>query len=478
MAKPNILFLMMDQCRADVFDDDHPCRTPHLDALKQRGVRLTKAYTSNPVCSPARASLMTGLLPTRHKVRWVTHTVDQQLAEIDKTKAQWAQSLQAAGYKTGYFGKWHVDNDSVDYNRGWDVMIEMHDEAFRARGDKRSSSFVEEFKLQHDGYNDVRLYGRFDSDTDHKCMGIAPQLAREWLNDGVINGDDPWCCFVSIIEPHDPFDCTQAMYQTYDRSALPLSDSHDDDLAHRPGLYRRCQGIFSEMTEEQHREARACYYASITEIDQQFGRLIDELKTAGVYDDTIIVVTSDHGEHLGDHGLYAKNIHPGEGVYRIPLFISGPGINKTGDMPARVAIHAIGSTLLELCGLQALPDTDEPAFTGLLNGSENLIDYQNGYAENEGSRWMLSQRIVYYGEWKLIVNGFDEDELYHLADDPAEMNNRIHDASIEEQRKACYHYFWQRIQAVGDHTLNKTAYPPLRLLPYGPGITQEAVLSH
>lgn len=474
MSKPNILFLMMDQCRADVFDDDHPCRTPHLDELKQRGVRLTKAYTSNPVCSPARASLMTGLLPTRHKVRWVTHTVDQQLAEIDKTKAHWAQSLQAAGYKTGYFGKWHVDNSCVDYNRGWDVMIEMHDKEFKAR--KQEVSVANRFDLQQDGYGDVCLYGHDDFDTDHQCMGVAPQLAREWLQGGIVDGDNPWCCFVSIIEPHDPFVCTTDMYNSYDVNALPLSDSHSDDLSNRPGLYRRCQGIFSDMTERQHHEARACYYASITEIDEQFGRIINDLKEKGVYDDTIIVVTSDHGEHLGDHGLYAKNIHPGEGVYRIPLFISGPGISQQGDVPARVAIHAIGSTILELCELDALSETDEPAFTGLLNGEENIADFQNGYAENEGSRWMLSQRIVYCGDWKLVVNGFDEDELYNLVGDPAEVNNRIADPSIEEQRKECYRYFWQRIQAVGDHTLNKTAYPPLRLLPYGPGITEEAAV--
>ena len=466
MSKPNILFLMMDQCRADVFDEEHPCQTPHLDELKKRGVRLTKAYTSNPVCSPARASLMTGLLPTRHKVRWVTHTVDQQLAEIDVSKKQWAQVLQADGYRTGYFGKWHVDNASVDYNRGWDCMIEMHDKEFKER--HKAGTAVEEYFIKNEGYQDVRLYSQFTYNTDEQCKGIATQFARDWLADGVINGDAPWCCFVSVIEPHDPFICSTKSYQQYDLGSLDLSASSADPLHNRPGLYRRCQAIFKDMTEQQHKEARACYYGSISEIDEQFGRIINDLKQQGVYENTIIVLTSDHGEHLGDHGLYAKNIHPGEGVYRIPLFISGPGVTQTGDLDARVGIHAIGSTLLELCGLEALPDTDEPACTGLLQGTESAADYQNGYAENEGSRWSLSQRVLWMGDWKLVVNGFDEDELYHLAEDPAEIDNRIHDPSLEDIRRQCYYYFWQRIAAVGDHTLHKTMYPPLRLLPYGP----------
>ncbi len=475
MTKPNILFLMMDQCRADVFDDDHPCRTPHLDELKKCGVRLTKAYTSNPVCSPARASLMTGLLPTRHKVRWVTHTVDQQLAEIDKTKPHWAQSLQAAGYKTGYFGKWHVDNACVEYNRGWDEFIEYGEEKFKSRYKPRET--VKTFEVKQPGYNDARLYGRFEHNTDNECMGVACQFAREWLDDGIVDGENPWCCFISVIEPHDPFNCTEEVFQSYDVDALPLSETQTDDLTDRPKLYRRCQDVFADMTDEQHREARACYYANITEIDEQFGRVINELKEKGVYDNTIIVVTSDHGEHLGDHGIYTKNIHPGEGVYRIPLFVSGPGVKESGDLPARVGIHAIGSTILELCGLEALPDTDEPAFTGLLNGDENVVDYQYGYAENEGSRWSLTQRVVYCGDWKLIVNGFDDDELYHLSEDPNEVNNRIEDPSLEEQRKECYRYFWKRIKATGDHTLNNSAYLSLRLLPYGPGITEEELVA-
>ena len=106
--KPNVLVLMADQMQGQVLRPGHPCQTPHLDSVVQRGVRMDRAYTPNPICSPARASLMTGLLPHNHGVLWVTHNVDDDQGCLREDKPHWAQRLAAAGYRTGYFGTWHV----------------------------------------------------------------------------------------------------------------------------------------------------------------------------------------------------------------------------------------------------------------------------------------------------------------------------------------------------------------------------------
>ena len=109
MKKPNILFLMCDQLQARVFEPDNPCLTPNIDKLIGRGVRFKNAYTPNAVCSPARASLMTGLLPHNHGVLYVTHNVDKDQACLREDKPHWAQYLSKDGYLTGYFGKWQCD---------------------------------------------------------------------------------------------------------------------------------------------------------------------------------------------------------------------------------------------------------------------------------------------------------------------------------------------------------------------------------
>jgi arylsulfatase A-like enzyme len=117
--RPNILFLMVDQMQGRVLEPKHPCKTPHLDRLSERGVRFPRAYTPNAICSPARASLMTSLLPHNHGVIQNTHVVPEEQAVLRAEKPHWAQRLQAAAYRMAYFGKWHVERTNELVRFGW-----------------------------------------------------------------------------------------------------------------------------------------------------------------------------------------------------------------------------------------------------------------------------------------------------------------------------------------------------------------------
>ncbi|MFH1568764.1 MAG: sulfatase-like hydrolase/transferase, partial [Gemmatimonadota bacterium] len=188
-------------------------------------------------------------------------------------------------------------------------------------------------------------------------MGVRVQLGLEYL-DQVLGQPDPWCCFVSLQEPHDPFVCGTRALAGYDVDAVELSPSVRDDLAGRPGIYRKAARVWAHMTDRQRREAAACYYASITEIDQQMGRLIDRLAAAGQLDRTVVVFTADHGELLGAHGLYCKNFSGAEEIYHVPLVMAGPGVAAGAVSDARVGLHDLCPTLLELagCPTAAAPD--------------------------------------------------------------------------------------------------------------------------
>ena len=472
--RPNILFLMTDQMQGRVLEPDHPCQTPTLDRLAQRGVRITRAYTPNPVCSPARASLMTGLLPHTHGVIQVTHCQPPDKTQLDQARPHWAHRLKDAGYRTGYFGKWHVERSEKPGSFGWTDDLSQHsakggEQRQRITQDAEAPTIHKQGWFQGiEGYQPHRFYEVNDRPAEQRGCGVFTTQALEWLDD-VIGGDSPWCCFVSVNEPHDPFIVGKDAFDQYDVDALPVPDNWHDDLSDRPGLYRKSARVYNDLSMAQRKELAACYYGMVSEIDSQYARLIDRLEQAGELDNTIIVFTSDHGEFLGAHGLYCKNVGAFEEAYHIPMILAGPGIPAHGAVEARVGLHDVGPTLIDLVGLNNFETPEARSFAPLLRDPQNLAsDYQTGYAEYCGTRYWFSQRVYWDGPWKLVWNGFDFDELYNLDDDPQEMRNRIDDPACDDQLRRMMAAVWRIVQQTDDHPLGRSAYPALRLAPYGP----------
>lgn len=476
-SRPNILFLMTDQMQAQVLRPGHPCQTPNLDRLAARGVRFDRAYTPNAICSPARASLMTGLLPHNHGVLTVTHCVDEDQSCLREDKTHWAQRLEEAGYRTGYFGKWHVERTGQLERFGWQTYAEGRDSPLvsdyrRRKGfDNAPPPHIgQTFEISLPaGYPEYRLHGVTDEPPERRFAGLMSGVAGEFL-DEALEGDQPWCCFVSVIEPHDPFIAGREAFRRYDVENLPLPPSADDDLTDKPNLYRKVARVFSEMGEKEKRDAAACYYAMITEVDALFGELIDKVERAGQADNTIFVFTTDHGELLGAHGLYCKNVGAFEEVYNIPLILAGPGIAGGEVSQARVGLHDLCPTLLELAGIDSPPPVpDSRSFTPAAHDPQAAdADFTTGYAEYNGTRYMFTQRSAWDGPWKLVHNGFDFDELYNLDEDPHEMRNLAALPQYQIVLQRMMALLWRRIRDTGEHTLLNTAYPPMRAAPFGP----------
>ena len=464
MSTPNILFLMTDQMQGRVLEPDNPCQTPHLDRLAARGVRFRRAYTPNAVCSPARASLMTGLLPHNHGVLYVVHTVDDDQAVLRTEHPHWAERLTEAGYRTGYFGKWHVERSNELAQFGWQQQGGQD-----MRQDWDSVNFsLERYLESAPGYEPNRFYGVCDRPAGERGMGKKTDAALGFL-DAAMEEDAPWCCFVSFTEPHDPFFCHEETFAQYDVDSIPLQPNVHNSLEGQPNLYKRSAQVWSDWTDREHREAAACYYASISEIDEQFGRLLARVERAGQLDNTIVVLTSDHGDFLGAHGLYCKTIGAFEEAYNIPLVVAGPGVAKAEVSDARVGLQDVGQTLLDLVGAQPLGKIDGRSFTPVLASPQDTSDYQQGFAEYFGGRYIISQRLLWDGDWKFVHNGFDYDELYNLAADPFEMNNLAQDPAHVERLAAMTRRMWEIVVESGDHSLFNTHYASMRMAAVGPG---------
>lgn len=469
---------MTDQMQGRVLDHDHPCKVLAFDALAQRGVRVKRAYTPNPVCSPARASLMTGVLPHTHGTLTVTHAVAEHTCQFQENLPHWAQTLKAEGYHTGYFGKWHVERSESPSKFGWQVDGSLHSELFRnhwetLRAD-RPPVDVELLAGRLDapeGYPPSRLYAVIDEPPAKRNVDAVSDLAEHFLQEA-FQQDAPWCCFVSCTEPHDPFVVTREQFDAYDPSGIPLPENGGDLSASSPGLYRKAARAYAQLTPGQKREAAACYYASISAVDRRYGRLIEKVDQAGQLDNTIVVLTSDHGELLGAHGLYLKNVGAFEEAYHIPMVLAGPGIACGDDADARVGLHDLGPTLLELCGLPAMDTLGHSrSFADLLRQPTAAAPaFQTGYAEYFGTRYWFTQRVLWDGPWKLVWNGFDQDELYHLERDPGETRNLIVDGLRNGEVRRLMKQAWEIVLRTGDEALARANYPALRLAPYGPRI--------
>lgn len=478
---PNILFLMTDQMQGGVLDPNHPCMTPNLDRLARRGTRFTRAYTPNAVCSPARASLMTGLLPHNHGVLEVTHVVDDDQCCLREEYPHWAQRLQEAGYRNGYFGKWHIERTNELERFGWDVNCESSqpavteyvasvDGAYAGVTDEGLTRVIDD---SPDGYRSSRLYGVTDVPAERHHVGMLTDIAENFLKDAV-KQDQPWCCFVSCGEPHDPYVCAREDYELYDVDSLELPANAFDEMADKPGVYRKSARVFANLSERERKEAMACYYASITGIDRQYGRLIDVVEKAGQLDNTIIVFTTDHGDFLGAHGLYCKNIGSFEEAYNIPMIVTGPGLAEGEVSDARVGGHELCPTLLELAGAEAIDVPDSNSFADVLADPTKAVQHTTGFAEYYGGRWRLTQFLYWEDEWKFVFNGFDFDELYNLADDPYEMTNLAGNPAHADMVKRMTTGVWRELKKTGEQNAFRTHYPPLRLGAVGPNVLDDA----
>ncbi len=236
----------------------------------------------------------------------------------------------------------------------------------------------------------------------------------------------------------------------------------------KPNIYRRGQKVFENMTEQDHIECIKNYYAMVTEIDNEYGKIIDLLEEKGQLDNTIIIFTSDHGEALSSHGIYAKNLAAFEAIYKIPMIISGPEIQKDKLSNDLVSSMDLCPTILDLLDQKEIKNIDSESFKKILCTDEvNTID--KSFSEYDGTRLQLKQRVLWYKNLKYIFNAFDYDEFYDLESDPDEINNLINSEKHKKQRQMMVELYWKELKKNGDHSLyNLDNNPVMKILEFGP----------
>ena len=202
-TRPNLLFLITDQQRADTVEAQTACQTPNLDRLAAGGTQFSRCYSPNPICSPTRASLFTGLLPHSHGVVDVVHAVEPYRAKLKEGLDFWTGDLQAAGYHTGYFGKWHVERSNRLEDFGFDAyQVEQYQKVLGLV--TRDDAMQPSGKVQQPGYRDYLLYGVLDQPVEATPEYAISSDGIDFLRQAAGRPDQPWALFLSTEAPPDP----------------------------------------------------------------------------------------------------------------------------------------------------------------------------------------------------------------------------------------------------------------------------------
>lgn len=356
----------------------------------------------------------------------------------------WSSAYQAAGYDLAFSGKWHVSNSQRPSDVGWgelmvtstvsgaDMSAEVQRHQARAIEMKGIEKLSAELPAKRDagaifraGWPEYRHYG-----TDENPFGDndVVETATDYIRSRDTAQAMPWCLYVGPLGPHDPYTPPEEFLRWYDPADIELPPSFDDTMDDKPGLYSRTRDRFDQLTEAEHREALRHYLAFCSYEDALFGQVIAALEASGQADNTIVVFTSDHGDYVGEHGLWCKGLPAFQSAYHVPLVIGGPGVagDRVGmecDIP--LSLVDVGPTLLDLCRVPTEAEMSGISVYPWLSSEINDAPPRDIVFQTNGNEAYGIQRTIISGRWKLVYNMFDHDELYNLADDPEEMTNLL-----------------------------------------------------
>ncbi len=475
---PNILLIMTDQHRLSAVGayGPTPCKTPNIDRLAQEGVRFENVYTTCPVCTPARASVITGQYPHSHGMTSNTEDLETSLHELEDRPTLLSRRLEKAGYQLGYTGKWHLGSSEPKLfsqtnrpclpkdvgfkghnfqghgNGGWDFP--QFKEYLRSRGLKH------EVKPWSEPTPRVRADEQSAGELIQSVEGTVPYFLAEntiSMIDEFASADSlkPFFIWHNFWGPHEPYRATKEYLDLYRDVEIPKWPNYDWPARQIPGPHQATITPVlagdTNLTWEAWATYIRYYYAFTTLIDDQIGRIIEHLRNRGLLDNTVVIFAADHGASLGDHGgLFNKGWTHFEESLRIPLIIRMPdGTGSNSVSQELVSLVDFYPTILDLAGLdsESLPQgkhqpgrwpyecahsVDGRSVLPLLCGEKS--DWRDSVViEFHGlMHTPYTMRTIRHGHFKYGYNFAATDELYNLKEDPHEMVNLISETAYAE----------------------------------------------
>ena len=417
MTQPNILLVMADQLNPAFLPvyGHKLVETPHLAALARRGTVFDNAYCNSPLCSPSRAVLMTGQLPSRSGVY-------DNAAEFRADLPTFAHYLRAAGYRTILSGKMHFCGPDQLHGFEERLTTDIYPADYGWTPDWDRPRERPQWYHTMASVTEAGLCVRTNQiDFDDEVTFAAERALYEH-----VRGPDkrPFCLVASLTHPHDPFAITREYWDLYKHADIDMPRvTHAPDDAHSARLRQVCDLRVDGLSEADIRNARHAYYGEISYVDANLGRLLKALRDTGLEHNTVVIFASDHGEMLGERGLWYK-MNFFEGAARVPLLAAGVPGARAGRVRQCVSLADVLPTLVEIGG------GDASALSGGAIDGRSLMPHllgRGGHDEVIGEYLaegaVAPMVMLRHGTLKFIHAPGDAVQLYDLASDPDELNN-------------------------------------------------------
>jgi arylsulfatase A-like enzyme len=418
-VRPNILLILADDQRPDTISalGNPHIQTPHLDALARRGTAFMRASCAHPLCYPSRAEILTGCTGFR------SGTYSQQ--KFNPGIKFWPQTMRDAGYRTAYVGKWHTAGRPSKI--GYDETDGLY-----ASGRAGEGAYLDFRSRPATGYGGWQFQTDAGQRFPEKGVGLTPNISSEFADSAIRlitkKSDQPFFIHVNFTAPHDPRIWPPGYEKKYDARRLPLPVNFRPEHPFDHGNLRGRDEVLLPFprTDDDVRQELACYYAVISHMDEQIGRIFKALNETGQRDNTLVIFTADHGLAVGSHGLVGKqNMY--EHTINVPLIIAGPGIPAGQRQTAQCHLRDLFPTICDLVKLPA-PDVDGKTLLPILSGEKaEIYPFTIGYFQD-------SQRMIREGHWKLAwYPKIDRWQLFDLERDPQELHDLIAESSQKER---------------------------------------------
>jgi choline-sulfatase len=414
MDRPNFLVILSDQHNPHLagYAGSNLVRTPNLDRLAATGVSFDSTYCPAPLCVPSRMAFMAGQYPCDLQI-WTNEGV------LDPHIPTFAHQLSLAGWETTLCGRMHFNGP--DQHHGFEHRLAGD---VSGAADPAPGGLFENIwspagcGQQYTGLLDDAVgpgqaaYAAYDADVTAR--------ARTYLRERPT--DKPFCLVVGMLLPHNPYVCPPSLFEEY-MDLLPSLENVGilpDEEHPAVRALRQYRGT-DRITPEQARRARAAYFGLITQMDENLGRILDELSAQGLDDNTIIAYTSDHGDMAGEHGLWWKDCFY-EGSVRVPMVWSWPQQFRTdSSVPEAVSLLDIGETLIDLAGAEPLPGSRGHSLRPLLTAGAEATDWPDVAFAETCALGQRPARMIRSGRWKLnVYHGYEHPQLFDLETDPDE----------------------------------------------------------
>jgi arylsulfatase A-like enzyme len=483
MDRPNILFFCTDQHRRDMLSvyGNPIVRTPAADRLAREGVVFDHSYTPSAICTPTRATLLTGVLPFKHKLLANFERNVGYITELPDDTVTFAHLLSAAGYRVGHVGKWHVGQLKGpsdfglegEHYPGWGPPTE-HPDYLRYLDERGLPHFSVRDEVRGtfpNGRPGNPIMGVYQGPVEGTFDYFIAERSIERLRDyarGYHERGQPFYLNCHWFGPHLPYFIPEAYLTMYDPATVPLPASVAETFEHKPMVQRHYSAhwTFDSFDEAMWRRLIAAKWGYGTLIDEQLGRVLAEVDRLGLADNTLVVFTCDHGAFTGAHRMQDKGPAMYDDIYRIHLLArlpaalpgpqtsGGPG-NPGGTQGRReerfVSLVDLPATWLDAAGIPVPQEFDGCSLLPLLRGEAPSEWRRDVVCEFHGHHFPYPQRMIRTARHKLVVNPPDVNELYDFQVDPHELTNRIDDPAYAVVRRDLMRRLYRQLRERGDN---------------------------